>query len=230
VDWGVQIQQLDAAQAQAVVLELGPHLGQRQRLEPLKSFEVAGRINRVALDWRTAGHAPHEESVSFKSDVDFSKLTVLYRDPSPKSNGRITGFKNLSGTFKGSDSIGEWTLAGNDSEISLPEIFSAETLAFDSIEGRGGWKDVFTANQPAEFSVEQLKVSNADLQAEVAGSYQFRRDESDVIDIKGSLPMANIARVANYLPLVVGASAREWLTENLKAGTAKMVSLNCRGA
>ncbi|MGV3469806.1 YhdP family protein [Limnobacter sp.] len=221
VDWGVQIQQLDAAQAQAVVLELGPHLGQRQRLEPLKSFEVAGRINRVALDWRTAGHAPHEESVSFKSDVDFSKLTVLYRDPSPKSNGRITGFKNLSGTFKGSDSIGEWTLAGNDSEISLPEIFSAETLAFDSIEGRGGWKDVFTANQPAEFSVEQLKVSNADLQAEVAGSYQFRRDESDVIDIKGSLPMANIARVANYLPLVVGASAREWLTENLKAGTAK---------
>ncbi|MEW6204234.1 MAG: YhdP family protein [Pseudomonadota bacterium] len=221
VDWGVQIQQLDAAQAHAVVLELGPHLGQLQQLETLKSFEVAGKINRVALDWRTAGDMPHEESVSFKSDVDFSKLTVLYRDPTPKSNGRITGFKNLSGTFKGSDSKGEWTLAGRNSEISLPEIFAAEMLAFDTIEGKGAWRDVFTSNQPAEFSVEQLKVSNVDLQAQVAGSYQFRRDESDVIDIKGTLPMANIARVANYLPLVVGASAREWLTENLKAGMAK---------
>jgi uncharacterized protein (TIGR02099 family) len=229
VDWAVQLQQLDAAQAQAVVLELGPHLGQPQWLELLRSFSVAGQVNRMALDWRTAGKKPLEESVSFKSDIDFSKLTVLYRDPSPQSNRRVTGFKNLSGTFKGNDSKGEWTLVGSNSEVSLPEIFEAETLAFDSIEGRGTWREVFTANQPAEFLVEQLKVSNTDLEAQVSGSYQFRQGESDVVDIKGTLPVANIARVVKYLPLVVGASAREWLNDNVKAGTAKNGHFELKG-
>lgn len=220
-EWGLQIDKLDAAQAKAVALELGPHLDQKERLEQIKAFEFAGRINRVDLSWMTAGESPFVDSLAFNSDIDFRELTVLYRDPSAQSNGKITGFKNVSGTLKGNDSGGLWTLEGENTELALPEVFAAELLRFDTLNGAGGWRNVFATDLPAEFRVRKLEVSNEDLQANVAGTYEFRRGEADTINIQGRLPRVNLAKVSAYLPLLVGSSAREWLSANLKAGTAK---------
>ena len=216
VQWGVKVEQLDATQAKAIALELAPHLNQKERLAQLNSVDFAGRINRVDLSWVTAGDTPYENSLGFNSDLDFTNLTVQFRDKA----GVTTGFKNISGTFKGTDSQGEWTLSGNNSEVSLPEVFDATSLAFDTVQGQGAWRDVFTADGPSEFSIQRLEVQNQDLQAEVAGKYEFRHDEADFVDMKGQLVRANMANVAVYLPRIVGANARAWLSNNLKGGQA----------
>lgn len=217
VQWGVKVEQLDATQAKAIALELAPHLNQKERLVQLNSVDFAGRINRVDLNWITAGDTPYENSLGFNSDLDFTNLTVQFRDKA----GKTTGFKNISGTFKGTDSEGEWTLSGNNSEVSLPEVFEVASLTFDTVQGQGAWRDVFTANGPSEFSIQKLEVQNQDLHAEVAGKYEFRRDEADFVDMKGQLLRANVATVAAYLPRIVGANARSWLASNLKAGQIK---------
>ena len=220
-EWGLKIDQLDAAQAKAIALEIGPHMDQKEGFARVKAFDFTGQINRVDLSWMTAGESPFVDSLAFNSDIDFSKLTVLYRDPSERSNGKITGFKNLSGTLKGNDSGGLWALKGENIELSLPEVFATESLRFDTLNGAGGWRNVFATNLPAEFSVQRLEAGNQDVQVKVAGTYEFRRDEPDTINVKGTLPVVNLAKVSTYLPLAVGNSAREWLNKNLKAGLAK---------
>lgn len=220
-EWGVQAQQLDAAQAKAIVMELGPHLGQQDRLERIKAFEFSGQVNQLDVNWTSGGDKPFSDSQAFNSDIDFTNLTVLYRDPSAQSNGKTTGFRNVSGTFKGSDSQGKWTLMGRNVEFALPEIFAADVLKFNELAGQGAWENVFATDLPVGFSIDKMLARNADLQVEVAGSYEFRREEPDVIKLKGTVPMANVAQVSNYLPLIVGSNARTWLTENLKAGEAK---------
>ena len=217
VVWGLKVEQLDATQAKAIALELAPHLNQKERLAQLNSLDFAGRINHVDLNWTTAGDSPLENSLGFNSDVDFTNLTVQFRD----KTGKATGFRNISGTFKGTDSQGEWSLSGNDSEVSLPEVFDTAALSFDAVQGQGGWRNVFSADGPTEFSIEKLAVQNADLQAEVAGTYEFRQDEADFVDMKGSLVRANVATVSAYLPRLIGANARSWLASNLKAGQAR---------
>lgn len=219
-EWGVQAQKLDAAQAKAIVMELGPHLGQQDRLERVKAFEFSGLVKQLDVSWRTGGDKPFSDSQAFNSDIDFANLTVLYRDSSPQSNGKTTGFRNVSGTFKGSNSQGKWTLMGRNVEFALPEIFAVDVLKFNELAGQGAWENVFATDLPVEVSIDKMLARNADLQVDVAGSYEFRREEPDVINLKGNLPMANVAQVANYLPLIVGSSARTWLTENLKAGVA----------
>lgn len=219
-EWGVQAQKLDAAQAKAIVMELGPHLGQQDRLERVKAFEFSGLVKQLDVSWRTGGDKPFSDSQAFNSDIDFTNLTVLYRDSSPQSNGKTTGFRNVSGTFKGSNSQGKWTLMGRNVEFALPEIFAVDVLKFNELAGQGAWENVFATDLPVEVSIDKMLARNADLQVDVAGSYEFRREEPDVINLKGNLPMANVAQVANYLPLIVGSSARTWLTENLKAGVA----------
>ena len=189
VQWGLKVEQLDATQAKAIAMELAPHLNQKERLAQLGSVDFAGRINRVDLNWITAGDTPHENSLSFNSDLDFTNLTVQFSDKA----GKTTGFKNISGTFKGTDSQGEWTLSGNNSEVSLPEVFDAASLTFDTVQGQGAWRDVFTLDGPSEFSIQRLEVQNQDLQAEVAGKYEFRRDEADFVDMKGQLVRADMA-------------------------------------
>lgn len=221
VQWGVQVQALDAAKARTLALELAPHVGQQHQLPLLNSVELSGDIRQLELSWLTASEVPYENPVSFQSHIEFQQLTALYRSPAPASDGKATGFRNVSGSFRGTDTSGEWALSGQQAGVSLPEVFAADQLYFESIQGNGQWRHLFTQDKPAEFTVDRLQVSNRDVQAEVAGLYQFRRDESDYLDIKGSLARAELSQVANYLPLVIGVSAREWLAENLKAGVAR---------
>jgi uncharacterized protein (TIGR02099 family) len=220
-EWGVQAQKLDAAQAKAIVMELGPHLGQQDRIKRAEAFEFSGQINQLDVSWRTGGDKPFSDSQAFNSDIDFTNLTALYRDTSPQSNGKTTGFRNVSGTFKGDNSQGKWTLMGRNVEFALPEIFAVDVLKFNELAGQGAWENVFATDLPVEFSIDRMLARNPDLQVEVAGSYEFRREEPDVVNLKGNLPMANVAQMSDYLPLIVGSSARTWLTENLRAGIAR---------
>jgi uncharacterized protein (TIGR02099 family) len=221
VAWKAQVQKLDAAQAKLIALALGPHLQEASWLESLKAYDIAGQIKRIDLAWVTSGNQPVANSVAFTSDLEFQDLTVLYQDPKLAVNAKATGFKQLSGTLKGNESSGQWTLSGKNSEVALPEIFPADRFKFDSIRGRGGWKNAFDTSLPVEFSIEQLNVHNQDLQAELVGTYEFRHHDSDVINLKGSIASANIAKVSNYLPWVAGKDTRQWLGDHLKAGLAK---------
>jgi uncharacterized protein (TIGR02099 family) len=229
VDWGVQLTDLDAGQAKAIVTELAPHLGQADQLDTLNSFQFDGLLKLVNVRWQTFNNAPVSQALAFNSDIQFSNLTAQYRDDQPTGNGKVTGFKNLSGTLRGDNQAGQWTLNGNRVEVALPEVFANEVLAFDKVKGRGGWSNIFDTDKPVVFTLDELQVNNADLQAEVSGRYEFRREQPDVIDFKGSLPRADVAKVPNYLPLVVGENAREWLAFNLKAGTARQGEFAIRG-
>ncbi|HEX4879481.1 MAG TPA: YhdP family protein [Limnobacter sp.] len=230
--WALRVQNLNAAQTKAVALELAPHLGLAERVSELRQYELAGTLDDVQLRWVQPPQAPASGGLQFNSDINFSGLTVLYRPAALQSGGqsKATGFSNLSGHIRGDNRQGQWTLQGKNTELALPEVFEAERLNISDLQGRGQWRDLFGRDKPVEFSIEQLSVSNPDLQAQMQGEYVFRTDAADEVSLQGQLLRADLAAAPKYLPLAVGQDARAWLRENLKGGLARDGDFELRGA
>lgn len=221
VNWSVLVQNLNAAQAQAVAMDLLPHIGRGETLDLLQEYEFAGLVNKAVITWKTP-EAPAKPGaqIVFQSDVEFNKLTVLHNTTLADRRIQQTGFRQLSGSFRGNNSKGSWRILGQASELLLPELFQVPVLTLSNIEGQGTWANAITPGVPTDIQIENLRVSNADLEAEVNGSYQFVADQSDVMNLQGKLLRADVAKVPQYIPLVVGTDARTWLNTGLKAGTA----------
>ncbi|MCQ8896996.1 TIGR02099 family protein [Limnobacter humi] len=232
LNWSLIIQNLDVEQARSVARELAPHIGQAEALARLDDYDASGRIDKALLTWKTPASPPGAEAVgggqvdlAFQSDVAFRGLTLLHTSERQTKGmpvrKQVTGFRNLSGFFRGSNRSGQWQITGQQSSIALPELFESPSLEFAALSGQGHWANLLTPGTPLDVTIQQLRVSNPDLTADVQGNYRFVEQGDDVMNLQGNLEQAQIQRVPKYLPLVVGESARSWLQTALKGGVAR---------
>ncbi|HEY1057953.1 MAG TPA: YhdP family protein [Limnobacter sp.] len=233
LNWSLIVQNLDAEQARAVARELAPHIGQAEALARLDDYDISGRLDKALLTWKTpisavSGNAGQESApvdLAFQSDVVFRDLTLLHtseiQTKGQPARKQVTGFRHLSGSFRGNNQKGQWQINGQNSSLALPEVFETPSLEFADLQGEGRWANLFTPGSPVDLTVQQLRVHNADLTADVQGTYRFVEQGEDEMNLRGSIEQAQVQQVPKYLPLVVGESARSWLQTGLKGGVAR---------
>ncbi|GLR26127.1 YhdP family protein [Limnobacter litoralis] len=230
-NWTLTAQNLDAAQARRLTLEVGQNLGQGQAMQGLSNYTLNGNLNRVKLDWQTPLNSdqPNFNALAFNADVNVEDLSILYSKVQPDGGVSVTGFKGLTGEFKGNNREGRWKVDSKKVDLALPEVFAASFLDFDQVDGQGSWSHLFDPSNPLLVKLDRLHVNNRDVDASVQGTYQLNHQSSDVIDLNGDLNRAEVAAVPKYLPLIVGPQAREWLAGSLKGGLASKGKLVLKG-
>lgn len=203
--------QLDALAGLTGSLPLEPSLADR-----LRASQPKGLIEELALRWRGEFASPKAFSVQGK----FTGLGWA-------AMGQMPGASNLSGTLRGDEEKGVYTLTGAKAAIDLPTVFSDPRLQFDTLNIRGGWKK----QRPQGYTLEiaEAALSNADLAAHVFGRYHWLGKGPGVADLSGRLDRAVGARVERYLPVMVNEDTHIWLRQGILRGEAYDSTFQLKG-
>lgn len=202
---------LDALASLAGSLPLEPSWAERLRVSQPK-----GLIEELALRWRGEFSSPKAFSVQGK----FAGLGWA-------ANGQLPGTSNLSGTLRGDEENGVYTLTGAKAAIDLPTVFSDPRLLFDTLNIRGGWKKQLPRGYTLE--IAEAALSNADLSAHVFGRYHWLGEGPGVADLSGRLDRATGPRVERYLPLVVNEDTHIWLRQGILRGDVSEATFQLKG-
>ncbi|MEO8848283.1 MAG: YhdP family protein [Casimicrobiaceae bacterium] len=132
---------------------------------------------------------------------------------------------NISGAFDVDDQKGVLMLAAHDAALELPAGLGAP-VHFDRLDGQVRWHRV-----DGRWRVELTDVAfaNADTAGAVAGFWQALPDGPGDVDLAAQFTRANVARVADYLPLSIPVSVRDWLRRALVKGNVPNAQVALRG-
>jgi uncharacterized protein YhdP len=212
----------------------------------LTQLQPRGRLNNLRLTWQAQG----ESTTGASLQTDFSELALAPGVSRP-------GFTALSGRVNAKEDGGELVLDSKSAVLVFPGVFLESAVQLDTLTSHISWtsKHLFgtergvsaaasastTTNAlaggstpasalPVElaFTVKRLEASNADVSLEVAGKYDWSNQDSGYADLRVKILRANPARIARYVPLVVGVDTRDWLRDALLpsaaySGTAELV-------
>lgn len=203
--------QLDALTSLAGSLPLETSWAER-----LRASQPKGLIEELALRWRGDFTSPKAFSVQGK----FTGLGWA-------ASGQVPGASNLSGSLRGDEEKGVYTLTGTGAAIDLPMAFSDPRLQFDMLNIRGSWKK----QRPQGYTLEiaEAALSNPDLAANVFGRYHWLGKGPGVADLSGRLERAVGTRVERYLPLSVNEDTHVWLRQGILRGEAFDSSFQLKG-
>ncbi|MGA9395956.1 MAG: YhdP family protein [Azonexus sp.] len=181
----------------------------------LARHQPEGRISELRVSW--GGTGDNLEHYALRGS--FSDLGLLPGDTFPGATG-------LAGTVDLSEKGGSLSLDASKSGISLPAVFPEPDLSFDVLRGRVNWK---VAGKVVEVKLESLKFEGADAAGAASGNYRYTGEGPGVIDLAATISRADGRAVWRYLPLAVGASARDWVREGIVAGRAHDGKLVLKG-
>lgn len=140
--------------------------------------------------------------------------------------GPLARVTHLSGKIEGSDQGGTLSLAGKNSIIELPEIFTQPQLGFDTLTALVDWK---AAADGLHVNLRQASFRNADASGEASGRWHGQGDGPGEIDLTARLSQARGDAVWRYMPRVVGQDTRDWLHSSILDGVASEASLRLKG-
>ncbi|MBU6298169.1 MAG: AsmA-like C-terminal domain-containing protein [Alphaproteobacteria bacterium] len=97
--------------------------------------------------------------------------------------------------------------------LALPGVF-AQPLELQLVNLRGTWLP-----GQNELVIDHLGVNGAPLSMMASGSVTLAQNRSPAVRIKGTLAPIGVRDLLRYWPLMAAPGARDWLTENMFAGT-----------
>jgi uncharacterized protein (TIGR02099 family) len=163
---------------------------------------------------------------------------------SPDATGR-PGLSRAGISFTATEKGGDAKLAISGGTLEFPGVFAEPVLPLDQLEAQLQWRiDSPRADRKAApaapaiaLQVRDLRLANADLKAELNASWSTgasgdgARDRRfpGQLDLNGKLTQAAAQRVARYLPLGVGESARRYVSDAVRSGKVTGASFRARG-
>ncbi len=180
----------------------------------LQDFQPRGRIDALQLRWQ--GEQPG--ATGFNLAVRFSDVQLAARGARP-------GVSQLSGSARGDEKSGVFTLQGKAMQLDAPEVFR-QALTLDTLEARGAWK------KNAEgmlLTLSQLDFANADAAGSVQGSYESVKNQAGRINVTAHLNRGKGAAVYRYLPRVIHEETVAWVKRAIIAGTSNNARLTLKG-
>ena len=196
----------------------------------LERYQPRGTVSDVAFKWQGPLDAPRD----FELQSRFENLSIQPQTTDLNLDGKHPGrpgFTNLSGQVSATPRSGVLSIAGG-SELRFPGVFAEPDLRLSRLTGEVRWTrdgDNLEVRAPAvEFQTE-----------DVGGSFNLtwrRGPKSGAVEngpgwleLDGKLGRADVRRVPRYLPLVIPASLRGWLTGAIQAGTASDTTVRIAG-
>lgn len=206
----------------------------------LSELQPQGEITALNLNWRAKGDA----WPSYSAQGTVTQLALApgkAPPPAPAVLGgpdrQLPGRPGLSGaqvTFDLNQNGGQARVAMEQGWMSFPGVFAEPQIPFDQLSGNVRWQ---LKGPDIKVSVKNLLVANADLQGQANVEWQTsnpvvspsRSRLPGVIKMNGSLSRGKMARVHRYLPLVIGAEAKNYVEKAILAGRASNVRFQIKG-
>ncbi|MBS4098456.1 MAG: TIGR02099 family protein [Sulfuricella sp.] len=186
----------------------------------LASAQPVGVFSDLGVKWEGDWQAPK----NFSAKGRFENLGV--QSFSLVEGGtKIPGFANFSGNFDASEKGGTLNLKGKGAQLDFAGLFTAP-LGFDNLTAQASWQARGTG---MDFRLSSAEFNNADLAGNAYGSYRYLPGTPGEIDLTGHLNRADGRQVSRYLPLVVGADARDWVAHAVYGGASRDVRLRLKG-
>lgn len=150
--------------------------------------------------------------------------------PSELGGVGIPGVAGLSGSFALTEKGGEAKLSIVDGSMEFPGIFAQPQVPLEHLKAKVRWQQ--EASQ-LKVQVTDADFHNADARGSLIATWHTGASPAQrfpgVLQLEGVLHEANGARVFRYLPLQVAASARDYVRDSVKSGTATGVRFEVTG-
>lgn len=198
-------------------------------LADLTAITASGRIAQASVQWRADTHAPR-----FSAEMSFDRL-AMRRAAQRLRPGQLQwpAFSGLSGRVVFDERAGRIEINTNNAVLRFPGVFADPALTLDSLEAALAWQRADSSSAdlqgPVEVGIEHFRFANADMAGTIRGSYRSGGRGAGLVDISGQLDRANAARVARYLPLVIGPAVRAWVGRAVQAGRSSDTRFVLRG-
>jgi len=217
----LQVDRLDLAALTQLAEKLPLHAGVRQQLA---AYAPKGRLDGLLASWQGELTAP----ASYRAQGQLYQVEVAAHAGWP-------GVRGLDADFELDQDGGRARLSVTSGSVDLAGVLQESVVPLDQATARLRW-----VLRGLDWSAEvaDLQFSNADAQGKA--QLKWRTDNSQsaaqhsrlpgLLDVQASLSRADARRVYRYLPLVVGADARNYLRDALLAGQAHDVTFAVQGA
>lgn len=180
----------------------------------LVALSPRGSLLDTAIRWNGEWNAPTQYVVRAR----FHALAV-------NGFGGFPGFSGLSGSLDGNEKAGTAHLDSSNVTLEMPRVFRGP-IGLDKLAAQVAW--AHKASGP-ELKLNNVALTNAHFSGVLSGSYQVVRGGRGVVDVAGSLTRADARYVADYVPLHIGKSTRDWLDKALLRGHSTDVTVRLKG-
>ncbi|MDR1994514.1 YhdP family protein [Azonexus sp.] len=181
----------------------------------LNQHRPQGQVSELRASWGIED----ETLKRYALQAAFSGLGML-------PGGAFPGGSGLSGRIDLSEKGGDLMLDSERSTLSLPAVFPEPDIALDTLRATARWT---VAGGSIDVRLPRLEFASPDAAGEAHGNYRFSGDGPGVIDLQATLARADGRAVWRYLPLAVGADARDWVRRGITGGRASDAKLILKG-
>ncbi|HEX5336823.1 MAG TPA: DUF3971 domain-containing protein, partial [Gallionella sp.] len=181
----------------------------------LDEFAPRGKVANLRAQWQ--GGADNLQSYQIKGQ--FENLAM-------RRVGALPGFSGLTADVDGSEAGGSLNITSRHLTVEAPDVLR-EPLAFAALTGQAGWR---RDGKELTLKLDNVAVSNEDLEGNLYGSYSTLSGTPGVLDLTVSLTRGDIGKTARYTPLVgLDRKANDWLHAALQAGRMDNLRLRIKG-
>ncbi|MDN3918785.1 YhdP family protein [Roseateles violae] len=196
-----------------------------------------GVLSELNARWDGPLEAP--KNYRLKARLDGLRLSAAPA-AAPYAIGR-PGVVGASVLLEASERGGQAVIGIADGSLELPGLFEEPLLPLQRLSATLDWKiEPHKDQQPPqlEFRLGALKLVTADLQGEFDGVWRSGEGTAasgrgarfpGQLELNGRIERIDATRVQRYLPLQVGETARHYVKEAIRGGTARDVTFKLRG-
>ncbi|MEP7063107.1 MAG: YhdP family protein [Betaproteobacteria bacterium] len=200
----------------------------------LASLAVVASALPFPQAWREqlAAHAPHgavtdgryEWQGSTDAPLHWSARGAL-AEVGAAAHDRWPGIERISGTFDTDERTGVLNLATRAGVVDVPGVMS-EDLRFERLDGQVRWSH---DQEGLRIDLKDVAFANADAAGAIGGYWRALPKGPGEVDLKAQFTRANVARVAEYLPVTFAPAVRDWLRRALVKGNAPNAQVALQG-
>jgi uncharacterized protein (TIGR02099 family) len=188
-----------------------------------------GLVKSTKFDWEVANAQP--KSLRWNVNVEFSQAAVKSGRAHDDRLG-VPGFTGLSGKISANQATGTLELVGQQSVLTVPNLFDDETVDFKNLTSTLKWTvgDGKTTSTPLiKVVVDQLTFANADMQGKLSGTYQTGGKGVGIVDLSGEIGSGNLLKAYRYMPKRIGERLRFWVRDAVREGQVEQVNFAIKG-
>lgn len=183
--------------------------------EQLDAYAPRGTVANLDAQWQ--GTADRLQNYQIKGQ---------FEDLALRQVGKLPGFSGLTADVDGSDASGTLNIKSHQLAVDAPGVMR-EPLAFTSLTGQAGWQ---RDGKELTLKLDNVAVSNEDLEGNAYGSYRTQSGTPGVLDLTVSLTRGDISKAARYTPLVgLEKKGNDWLHDALLAGRTNDLRIRIKG-
>ena len=210
-------------------------LGQAVR-KLLGELNPQGIVSELAVRWDGALDAPDKYQVKGQ----LSGLALASKPAAEPNTAGRPGLRNATIALDASEKGGDAKLAISAGALEFPGVLE-EPLALDQLSANLQWR-IEPAAAPSALpkvtlQAKDVKLSNADLQAELSGSWGTGAGVGlarggrfpGQIELNGKVTHGVATRVAHYLPLGIPAVTRQYVERAVRGGVVSSMTLRVKG-